>query len=340
MFYGPQQSTINLALQGGGAHGAFTWGVLDALLEDGRLNIEGISGTSAGALNAVCVAEGIRKSGREGARQQLRDFWQAVAVTAPLGQLQVVSEEEPPKLLPVLKVWLQFAEYFSPSQFNPMNINPLRDILVSQIDFEGLRSASPMKLFISATHARTGKLLVKRENQLSLEGVLASACLPHMHHTIHLDGEPYWDGGYSANPAIFPLCFDCEAHDIVLVLLRPRIYETDIHSAESIKTRIQDMAFSTAFLTEMRILADLQSRFSSSCCHLHGFERQLTQARFHLINDDSRFANLPAETKVTPHLRFFELLFDAGRHQAKDWLSKKIAHLGHRSSLDIADYFS
>ena len=202
----PAQTTspvrINLALQGGGAHGAFTWGVLDALLEDGRCEFEGVSGTSAGAMNAIFLAQGLMAGGREGGREHARAalsrFWTAVASSSPFDQ----SGNAAASMAPAMKLMLQWTEYLSPEQLNPLDLNPLRDIIAEQIDFAALRRASPVKLFIAATHANSGKLRIFRNAELSVDTLLASACLPTIHRSIVIDGEPYWDGGYSANPAV------------------------------------------------------------------------------------------------------------------------------------------
>ncbi|MEA3393494.1 MAG: patatin-like phospholipase family protein, partial [Pseudomonadota bacterium] len=211
---------INLALQGGGAHGAFTWGVLDALLQDPRLQFEGISGSSAGAMNAVVLADGWLKGGREGARQALADFWNELGRQMPWGLL-TRRKGDVITMAPASRLLASWAGYFSPSQLNPFDLNPLRDLLYRQIDFEQLRTRCPFKLFIGTTQVSTGKLRLFREHELTVDVLLASACLPKIHRTVEIDGEAYWDGGYSANPAVFPLAYDCQARDILLVLLNP-----------------------------------------------------------------------------------------------------------------------
>lgn len=208
---------LNLALQGGGAHGAFTWGVLDALLEDGRFKFDGISGTSAGAMNALCVGHGLMTGGNDGARLALNDFWTTIGQQSPFSP----PPEASAGMAPALKLMLQWTDYLSPEQLNPLDLNPLRDLLTEKFDFARLRRDCPVKLFIAATHANSGKLRVFRNAELSVDTLLASACLPTIHRTVMIDGEPYWDGGYSANPAVFPLLYQCEAQDILLVLLTP-----------------------------------------------------------------------------------------------------------------------
>lgn len=330
---------LNLALQGGGAHGAFTWGVLDALLADEAIEFEGVSGTSAGAMNAVCLAHGLLAGGRPGARAALRKFWMAVAESSPFDQDAGADPDDPPQLSPAMKAMFRLTDYFSPRQLNPFDFNPLRDIVGAQIDFAALRAASPLKLFISATHANSGKLRVLREHEMTAAGLLASACLPSLHHAAELDGEPYWDGGFSANPAIYPLCFDCRAGDILLILLSPLHYHATPHSANDIRRRLQDIAFNAAFLREMRLFADLQARLPPRWRCFSRLDRRLADTRFHLINDEVKLGNLPHETRLTATAAFFEFLFRLGREQGETWLESHRAAIGERSTLDLAHHF-
>lgn len=330
-------STLNLALQGGGAHGAFTWGVLDALLEDRRIRFEGVSGTSAGAMNAVCLAHGLRSGGREGARATLRAFWEAIAQGSPFESNG--HPDDPPQLSPTMQALFRLTDYFSPRQLNPFGLNPLRDIVDRHIDFAGLRAGSPIKLFINATHANSGKLRVLREHEISVEAVLASACLPSLHHTVEIAGEPYWDGGYCANPAIYPLCFDCRCGDILLILLSPLQYHSTPHSANDIRRRLQDIAFNSAFLREMRLFADLQSLLPPRWRRFSPLDRKLGDTRFHLINDEIKLGSLPHETKLTATASFFQFLFRAGREQGEAWLARNRGAIGRRATVDIAGHF-
>jgi NTE family protein len=330
--------TINLALQGGGAHGAFTWGVLDALLEDGEFDFEGVSGTSAGAMNAVCLAQGLLAGGREGGRQALANFWRSVAMTAPFD-----SGGSSPALSSAMKMMLQWTDYLSPEQLNPLDLNPLRDIISDQIDFAALRRHSPVKLFIAATHANSGKLRVFNNHELSLDALLASACLPTIHRTIVIDGEPYWDGGYSANPAVFPLFYQCVATDILLVLLTPLRYTETPVSAADIKHRLLELSFNSTFLREMRMFAHLREQIGNTWLPewlpIGRFERRISRLRFHAITADALLGQLPAETKLTVSLPFFERLRDDGREHAKKWLSQNRSVVGKAGSLDLGKLF-
>ncbi|MBC7917155.1 MAG: patatin-like phospholipase family protein, partial [Rhodoferax sp.] len=245
---------LNLALQGGGAHGAFTWGVLDGLIEDPRVTLEGISGSSAGAINAVVMAHGWMQGGRDGARKALADFWRDVGQQIPWG-LMTKGEGESLRLLPATRMLAQWVSLFSPGNLNPLSINPLRTLLKNQVDFDALRKHTPFKLFVGATQANTGRLRLFREHELTLDMLLASACLPKVHPTVEIEGEPYWDGGYAANPAVFPLIYDCESSDIMVVLLAPHHHHETPHTMEDIDARIQDFGFKTHFLREMQMIA-------------------------------------------------------------------------------------
>jgi len=330
-------AVVSLALQGGGAHGAFTWGVLDTLLEDGRLDFEGVSGTSAGAMNAVVLAHGLLHGGRDGARAALANFWTAVAACTPFDF--GVTNGENGALSPGLKMMMRWARHFSPHEFNPFDVNPLRVLVAREIDFERIRADSPLKLFIAATHANTGKLRVFETHELTADAVLASACLPALHHVVEIDGEPYWDGGYSANPAVFPLFYDCDARDILLVLLSPMLHGETPHSAEHIRNRALDLAFNATFLREMRMYAHAREYAERSLLPLGRLERRLKGTRFHLIEAEELLSQFPTETKLATSLPFLEMLRDQGREHARAWLDSNFRNLGRRSSIDIAELF-
>lgn len=335
----PPALPLSLALQGGGAHGAFTWGVLDALLEDGRFRFDGVSGTSAGAMNALCLAYGLMTGGNEGARQALADFWTTVAKQSPFSP----SPEASANMAPALKLMLQWTDYLSPEQLNPLDLNPLRDLLAEQFDFARLRRDCPLKLFIAATHANSGKLRVFQNHELSVDALLASACLPTIHRTIIIDGEPYWDGGYSANPAVFPLLYHCEAPDILLVLLTPLRYSETPVSAVDIKLRLRELSFNATFLREMRMFAHMREQIGNTWLPdwlpLGRFERRVSRLRFHAISGERLFETLPADSKLAVNLLFFEKLRDSGRAHASAWLARHRSQLGREATLDLAALF-
>ena len=333
-----QPARLNLALQGGGAHGAFTWGVLDALLEQPRLHFEGLSGSSAGAMNAVLLADGWLKGGRDGARQSLADFWTAVGKQLPAAMV-TLGEPDAIDLAPAGKVMVNWARHFSPSQLNPFDLNPLRDLLARLVDFERIRQACPFKLFIAATHAGSGKLRVFREHELSVDVLLASACLPKIHHPVQIDGEVYWDGGYCANPAVFPLCCDCDARDVLLVLLDPLVREGTPRTAEEIDQRIAELAFSVHFMREMRVFAQVAAFARAGILPGGRLERRLRQMRFHMIDTENLASLQRTQTKLLAYGPFLERLRAQGQERGADWTAQHAPSVGRRSTFDVGRHF-
>ena len=329
---------LNLALQGGGAHGAFTWGVLDALVEDPSIGFEGLSGSSAGAMNAVVLADGWMKGGRDGARQGLAKFWTELGKQMPWG-LMTRRKGDSISLSPASQMLANWAGNFSPAQLNPFDLNPLRSLLADQIDFKRLRTHSPFKLFVGATQVNTGKLRVFRENELSVEVLLASACLPKIHHTVEIDGEPYWDGGYSANPAVFPLFYDCDSRDVLLVLLNPLQREDTPHTVTEIEARIAELTFSATFMREMRMFSHA-IQFSASPLAIKGrFEKKLLDVRFHMIDASNLESLVRSDSKMLAHGPFLRRLQGQGRERTVDWLRDCSADIGRRSSIDVRALF-
>jgi NTE family protein len=334
----PEGKTLNLALQGGGAHGAFTWGVIDALLEDTQLDFEGVSGSSAGAMNAVVMADGWAKGGRDGARAALRTFWTEIGQLAPVGLMTQGSGEEI-SLSPTGRMLTTWAAQFSPLQLNPMALNAMRDLLVQLVDFEALRQRSPFKLFIGATRANTGRLRVFRESEITVDVLLASACLPRIHHPVEIDGEPYWDGGYSANPAVFPLFYDCDAPDVLLVLLSPLHREETPQTRERIQERIVELGFNSSFMREMQTFSRA-SAFADPAFATRGrLEHKLQTMRFHMIEPGQPVSMQRAETQLLAHTPYLELLHAQGRERTAAWLGEHAAAVGTHSSIDVARCF-
>jgi NTE family protein len=339
-----EKKTITLALQGGGSHGAFTWGVLDRLLEDDRIEIEGISGASAGAMNAVVLAHGMTRGGRDGARRALADFWGAVASSAPFSK--VPDNLEPTANLaavsdlpPAFKPLLSLLRYFSPYQLNPFDINPLRDILAKQIDFERLRADCKMRLFIATTQVSTGTLRLFRTRQLSMDVLLASACLPLLHRAVEIDGEAYWDGGLTANPALFPLVHKCVARDIVVVLLHPQPHNHVPRSADDIWHRLTEMGFSSTFFTELQGLTLAQREARRGWLAFGRLERRLRQLNMHVIESQELMGQLGRHSKLNAHPAFINGLHEEGRQRAELWLARNFQQLGVRSSFRLARLF-
>ena len=259
----PKKQLIDLALQGGGSHGAFTWGVLDRLLEEEWLEISGVSGTSAGAMNAVALAAGLMEGGREGARQCLRRFWEQVASSSPFHHLEsnpfaALTGMQNPWMQQWVDQWQQamrlMGNQFSPYQLNPLNLNPLRDILAQTVDFERVRQCHRTHLFIAATHVATGELRVFRQEELTADMVLASACLPLLFQAVEINGEAYWDGGYAGNPTLLPLIAETPADDLLLVQINPTRRERLPKQAEDILERASEVTFNASLLKELRTI--------------------------------------------------------------------------------------
>ena len=332
------RSIINLALQGGGALGAFTWGVLDRLLEEPQLDFEAISGSSAGAMNALALAHGLAEGGRDGARQQLEAFWTAVGGASYPVQASLASE--PPTGLTPSKFLLGLTRFFSPYQLNPFDINPLRSIIERLFDFERIRRASPLRLFVGATQVKTGALRIFRERELAAEHLLASACLPALHQAVLIDGEAYWDGGYTGNPPLHPLVNDCTARDLVIVQLLPLWRPATPTTAEAIRSRLTEIHFNTTFLTEMRDLA-LSLRAARRPTLLRGrLEQRLLQLNLHMIETDENVSQLSVEKTMNTSLPFLLRLKEHGRARCEAWLASHRAALGRRSTLDLERFAS
>ncbi|TCS36094.1 NTE family protein [Paucimonas lemoignei] len=337
------KKTLTLALQGGGSHGAFTWGVLERLLEDERIDIEGISGASAGAMNAVTMAYGWTIGGREGARQALKDFWESVAVSKPFN-LQSDAEYTAESLAahahpsPGINALLALTRFLSPYQWNPFDINPLRDILAAQVDFERLRKECPLRLFIAATHVGSGTLKLFRTHQLTLDMLLASACLPSLHHAVEIDGEAYWDGGFTANPPLFPLLHQCQARDIMVVLLHSAIATAIPKTVNEIHTRLTEIGFNAAISTELQAIALAQREARRSLFAFGQLERRLRNLHIHSIASRELMGQLPTLSRLNTKAPFLQALRSEGRAQAEAWLKQHFHHIGVRSSFNLAQF--
>lgn len=329
---------LGLALQGGGAHGAFTWGVLDALLEDGRFDVAAISGTSAGAMNALALAQGLLRGGAAAARESLASFWHAVGTQLPF-ELLMVGPTDNPGLAPGMRALMHWTRLLSPYQLNPLGLNPLREVLAAQIDFDRLRRRDAPRLFIAATHANTGRLRLFDNASLSLEAALASACLPTLQQAVMIDGEPYWDGGYSANPALFPLVRAGPA-DLLIVSLSPLGYDTVPVSADEIRARALEFSFNAGFLREATLLAEACAEARASRLGFGRLERRLARLRTHLIDAHDDLGTLSAESRLIAHLPFLERLRDLGRARAQRWLGEHGTSVGHRASVELAARFA
>jgi NTE family protein len=339
---------IDLALQGGGSHGAFTWGVLDRLLEDERLEIAGISGTSAGAMNAVALAAGLMEDGRDGARACLRRFWERVAESSPFaaldaGPLGAWLGPNSPWLQPLLAPWQQAAQYLgsqlSPYQLNPLNLNPLRDILADTVDFERVRGCNRTQLFIAATQVSTGELRIFRQGELTADMVLASACLPLLFQAVEIDGEAYWDGGYAGNPSLLPLISETDADDLLLVQINPSRRDKLPTSAQDILERASEVTFNASLLKELRTIGLIKELLEDAgrpdACFQRPLFKRVDDLRLHRLDAEDELAQFGASSKTQTSRAFLQQLHDIGRQTADTWLAKHGKHLGQRSTFTL-----
>jgi NTE family protein len=336
----PETRTVNLALQGGGAHGAYTWGVLDRLLEEDRLRIEGISGTSAGAMNAAVLAMGMARDGRPGARKELESFWTDVASAGRSGPFSRSAYERfftgwNSDYSPMRLFMDTLSRFLSPYQLNPLNFNPLRNILAEHVDFKELAKAQPIKLFISATHVRTGKIRVFECKDLSLDAVMASACLPTVFQTVYVDGEPYWDGGYMGNPAIFPLIYGCDSRDVLIVQINP-IHREDVpQNPNDIADRVNEISFNSSLMREMRTIEFVGRMVEAENLDPKRYKRMLV----HMIEAEREMGDLGLASKLDADWDFLLYLKTIGRDAADKWLKQHWGGIGKHSTLNIREVF-
>ena len=326
--------SVDLALQGGGAHGAFTWGVLDRLLEEPWLRIEAISGTSAGAMNAAVLADGHAEGGAEGARAALERFWRRVSRAALLspfrrGPLDVLLGRWTLDSSPAYLFMDFAARVFSPYDLNPAGANPLEGILLETVDFARLARA-PIRLFITATDVHTGRGRVFRNADLTPDALLASACLPTMFQAVEIEGRSYWDGGYAGNPTITPLVRECAADDTILVQVNPVERPETPRAARDILNRVNEVAFNATLLKELRMIAVLRQVADTGDCEGALWARM----RVHRISSDA-VAAFGSSSKLNAEWAFLCLLRDEGRRAADAFLAAHAHDLGHRSTLDI-----
>ena len=334
---------INLALQGGGAHGAFAWGVIDKFLEDGRIEIEGLAGTSAGSMNAVVYAYGLLK-GKEGARAALHDYWRAIS---DAGQKYSMVKRTPWEQM--FGGWSQersvasegfklLTSTFSPYQLNPMNFNPLREVLESQVDFEQLMASRVTKLFLSATNVRTGKIRVFHTHEITPAVVLASACLPFLFQAVEIDGEHYWDGGYMGNPALYPLFYHTDSRDVVILQINPIERVGPPTQSSEIANRVNEITFNSALIKELRSVYFVQQLLDQGKIkdeYIDDFKYPL----IHVIRADAALSDLSVSSKLACEWDFLTMLRDRGRDCASEWIALHYKDVGVRSTVDLKREF-
>ena len=330
---------INLALQGGGSHGAFTWGVLDRLLQEPCIAIEAISGTSAGAVNAVVMAEGLVGGGPESARERLRTFWESISRGAASSPIQrsmydILMSNWSLDANPMLTMFEMMSRVVSPYQFNPLNLNPLKELLADQVSFTEVQSCQCIDLYISATNVQTGRVRVFTENEITADVVMASACLPYLFQAVEIDGVPYWDGGFMGNPVLFPMLECSVSRDIVIVQVNPITREETPKTARAIMDRVNEISFNAPLIKELRHLDFI------NCAIRRGDLKELgyTETHLHRIGGGEELAQYPASTKVNAEWAFLTQLHDAGRAAADRWLAENFDAIGQRSTMMVAPY--
>jgi NTE family protein len=334
--------SVTLALQGGGAHGAFVWGVIDRLLEDGRLDIEAISATSAGAMNAVALASGMVTGGPKAARQTLHDFWLEVSrmdstfdLYSPLNQW-IQALRLPPEYHPFHAIIHFLTHMVPPNLLNPFNFNPLRAVLLKVVDFERLNhSPDAPHLFLNATNVRTGKIKVFETPFITVEAVIASACLPPYFQAVEIDGEHYWDGGYLGNPAIFPLIYRKGTKDVIILQVTAITREGIPTSAADVLHRINEISFNSSLMREMRAIAFATRLIDSGELDPDKHRRMF----MHWIGNDYLMSQLGTATQFHPEWGLLCRLRDQGRETAGKWLDQNFQHIGSRSTVDFAQMF-
>jgi len=331
---------INLALQGGGAHGAYTWGVLDRLLEEEDVVIEGISGTSAGALNAAMLVSGYAKDGREGAKQCLEEFWRRISEAAAFSPLHKTPLE---RMLtgwnmdysPAYHWFDLLSRVYSPYELNPLNINPMRCIIEEILDEESMHACSIIKLFITATHVASGQARVFQCHEITPDVLLASACIPFLFQAVEVEGQHYWDGGYMGNPAIWPLIYNCQSEDVVLVQINPIHDEKLPTTANEIINRINEISFNSSLIAEMRAIDFVSRLLQDGALDLKRYK----DMRVHLIYAGYQMRELNASSKMNADWDFFLYLKEIGRKSAQEWLKRHWGNVGVNSTIDIREKF-
>ncbi len=332
--------TLNLALQGGGAHGAFTWGVLDRIFEDGRIWVDAISGTSAGAMNAVVAAQGMYDGGGEGAREALARFWRAVSDAGRASPLQRTWIDR------ALGNWsLDFSPGYvaldllnrlaSPYETNPWRLNPLRDLVGQMVDFRKVQDCQDMPIFLSATNVETGHARVFTREEITLDVVMASACLPFMYHAVEIDGVPYWDGGYMGNPVLFPLIDNSPCADIAIVQINPVLRRGTPDTAREILNRVNEITFNSSLLKDLWAI-ELIGRLMREGKLERGEFRDI---RLHLIEGQEEMASLGASSKLNTEWEFLVLLRDIGRRAAGVFIERHFDEIGQHGTMDLSGMF-
>ena len=331
---GPRKR-INLALQGGGAHGAFTWGVVDQLLADERLEIDGISGTSAGAINAVLLADGLNRGGPEEAQRRLADFWRAVSVDGQLSSMQRAVVDRLFPFVPRDGLWFAtLSRFFSPYDLNPLNINPLKELLERFVDFDALRKNYDRDLFISATNVRTGEIRIFTREEISADVIAASACLPLLFRAVEIDGVAYWDGGYSGNPPLVQFLRATGTEDVLIVQINPREQRKTPTRSREILARMNEINFNASLLSELRGVNFVNRLIDEGRLPRGTKEGQFRRLRLHRIGLDELGENASRPSTMTRDYQAFEILHKRGERAARRFVDDHFKDIGRRSTIE------
>lgn len=342
-----QIKSVNLALQGGGAHGAFAWGVLDKILEDGRLWIDGLSAASAGAMNAVVFAYGLHMDGKEGARKALHDFWFDVATTSKMltpfknsAWEAMVFGWENLDHSASFYMFDAFTKALSPYQFNPLNYNPLKKILEKHVDFDELHRDRDTKLYISATNVRTNRIKLFKNEDICVDAVMASACIPTLYQAVEVDGEAYWDGGYMGNPALYPLIYETSTDDILIVHINPVEREEVPRTPMQIMNRINEVSFNSSLLRELRAIDFAKRMVEEDWIKPEAKDKfRFNNLYVHSIRSDKAIGPLSVASKFTPEWNFLCHLRDQGRKYTEEWLDDHFDSVGKESTINLREQY-
>jgi NTE family protein len=337
----PDRRVLNLALQGGGTHGAFTWGVLDRLLEDERIVIEGISGASAGAINGAILTQGLRAGGPAEARSALDRFWRRMSALGwfnPIRQTWLEKMQGTWNLdhSPVALMMEEMTLLFSPYQLNPLNRTHLRTLLEEMIDPKLLRARDAVRLFVGATHVRSGQPRIFHGDELGVDALLASSCVPHFYHAVVIDGEAYWDGGFLGNPPLWPIIYECSAPDVMIVQIHPIRRDGVPQTAAEITNRLNEIVFNASLIGQLRSISFVTRLVSEPGTSGPQIDRLRKKNLFvHLIEAEAAIRKLGAMSELNTDLEFLLYLKKLGRESADQWLGAHFADIGRRSTFDI-----
>ncbi|MCH9808075.1 MAG: patatin-like phospholipase family protein [Alphaproteobacteria bacterium] len=334
-----QKKSVSLALQGGGAHGAFTWGAVDRFLECEKLGIEAVTGASAGAMNAVALADGLADGSRQEARERLAQFWDEIAKAGTHSPFQrtpfdVFVGNWALSQSPVFLWWQSMSAYVSPYDSNPFDINPLLESICDVIDFERVRR-SPVKTLITATNVETGRSEIFQQSQLTAKHLMASACLPQLFKAVEIDGVPYWDGGYMGNPPLWPLFEKAVSDDVIIIRVNPFHQEGVPRSAPDINDRLNEITFNASLIGELRAIDFVSRLIAAGRLKGTGYR----DMHLHMIEDEVFLESLGASSKFNVSHSFFKLLFDKGREAADRFLEKHFDVIGKRATVDLKALF-